>query len=503
MLKQEYLLIKTTVGAILAKEVDAGEDKKIYLIRDGSLPIYVGQSVGVCERITGHCGLGPRLFQPDQLGNFILNNRPASLKWQVDLLTLDECELTARRYFPNNSRFDIDIIEQALIIDLGPCLNTFHNQSNPNRKPIPEAYKLHNKRNDEIPTRKIVSRVDPISKSNSTEPLVVKDVNLDVFDNYRQNLASHTISTQMRILNHFQNYLIESEWDKPVKGRNFSSPSIPIHISHYSDAWRNVTAEIVMGFRVWLLNRGYAITTVNLNLVIIIKYASLAFQNEMISENEWKQISNIKSYYGGKAKKVDAERENQNTPTQLGRRGREGKIAPSITINEEIAIKLKSFSSDNTTERRANLVMCLLLDQGLRAKDIADLQVDQIDINLGVFYLTRPNRGKQTHNLTSDTLNALKKAFEYQDISLSGPVVWRILKGKPSNNAIKQYSLHFVIRDIGRLAGIDNLTMSDCRSYWAKTAIKSGVSLLDLQIAGGWNDIHSVLRNIQKSDSDD
>jgi len=140
--RNNILMIKTTIGAILANEVIAEYDKQIYLIRDSALNLYVGQAVKVCARIREHCGIGSKRFRSDHLGDFIFNNRPASLGWQVDLLTLDECELTARRIFPNLSQFDSDIIEQALIIDLGPCLNTFHNQNNPNRKPIPDVLRI-------------------------------------------------------------------------------------------------------------------------------------------------------------------------------------------------------------------------------------------------------------------------------------------------------------------------------------------------------------------------
>jgi integrase len=494
-------MIKTTIGAILANEVVAEYDKQIYLIRDGALPLYVGQAVKVCARIKEHCGIGSKRFRSDHLGDFIFNNRPASLGWQVDLLTLDECELTARRNFPNLSQFDSDIIEQALIIDLGPCLNTFHNQNNPNRKPIPDVYnnriisgKINSSSNNDSSNSKTGSQIDAIDNFDVPKPSTSQGVNSNAFSNYRQHLSPGTIQSQNYFLGLFYEFIINRELDKLSKNQKSHPSSISMGLSINPEAWKNISAKDLIGFLEWSIGKGYTISTLNLIISHLKKYALLAFQSGVISDSEWERISNIKNYYGQKAKKIDTERGNQNIPIRVG------KNYSLKGITEEQAIMLKSFPSDYPTGRRANLVMCLFLDHGLRPEDIANLQTEQIDINSGVFSFLRPKMGKQIHKLSPDTLGALQKVFEYHDVNVPGPLVLWILKGVILQKAIKPRGLPHLVRRIGQMGGVENLTVRNCRAYWMKKMIESGSDIHEIQMSGGWTYMQS-LGNIQKSES--
>lgn len=493
-------MIKTTIGAILANEVIPEYDKQIYLIRDGALPLYVGQAVNVCARIKEHCGIHSRSFRSDHLGDFIFNNRPASLGWQVDLLTLDECELTARRNFPNLSQFDSDIIEQALIIDLGPCLNSYHNQKNPNRKPIPDIYnkriiseKINNSRNNEFLNSKIGSEEDTINNSYGPEPSTIQDVNSNAFSNYRQSLSPHTIRLQKYILGQFHEFLINSELDELSKNRKYHPSSIPMDLSSNPEAWKNISAKDVIEFFDWNIGKGYSIGTLNSNISHIKKYALLAYQSGVLSDSEWERISHVKNYNGQKAKEIDTERKNQNIPIRVGKR------VPLTGITEEQAVRLKSFPSDNPNKRRANLIMCLLLDQGLLPTDIANLHTEQIDVNSGVFFLKRPKMGKQIHKLSPDTIRALQKVIEYHDINVPGLIFLQKARFRKLHIAYKPHSLFLIIRNIGRDAGIENLSVSNCRAYWMTKMIKSGLDLHELQMSGGWTNVQS-LGNMQTSE---
>ncbi|MEZ4672775.1 MAG: hypothetical protein R2932_00830 [Caldilineaceae bacterium] len=59
------------------------------------------------------------------------------------------------------------------------------------------------------------------------------------------------------------------------------------------------------------------------------------------------------------------------------------------------------------------LLMCLLLDHGLRVGEVADLTVDAFNLKAGklVFYRDKVEK-TQTHKLTADTLWAIRNYIE-------------------------------------------------------------------------------------------
>ncbi len=474
----------------------------------------MGQSVDVCGRIKAHCGFGTT--PPDLLGEFIHTNYPASSKWKVDLLSLDECELIARHYFPETIVFDVDIIEQALIVHFGPCFNMFHNTNNPNRMPIPEKYnkscipeKINNsdlfkKNNQEKAYRGENARISPTKKS-----LKSLSSNKNIFQNYRKNLSQNTITSQKASLNIFQDYLVDKKFVKSDK-KQFSNQSVYIkEIFTLPSFWKNISGEIIENFIEWLLDKGYAVSSINVKISHIRKYANLAYQVGVIPIGNWERIKEINNISKEKAKIIEKKRDNELilSPKNLKHKVGKRNIIRSIKITEEKARMLKSFPSDNAMGRRNNLIMCLLLDHGLKSQDIACLKSELVDIDLGVFYLDRTNKSKQTHKMTSDTFDAIKKVFDFYDINIPGPLIVRRKRIKTDSKfyqkPLSRSSFWCVINAIGESAGVDNLTEKDCRVYWVSKSVRSGSSLYNLQRSGGWNSIQSVLSHFYEIESVD
>jgi len=78
------------------------------------------------------------------MGRLVDCNAPQSYDWQVDLLTLAECEPLIRRHYPMFKNWDVSVAEQALIQKHRPCLNVQWNhapQALPQRYHCPEATK--------------------------------------------------------------------------------------------------------------------------------------------------------------------------------------------------------------------------------------------------------------------------------------------------------------------------------------------------------------------------
>lgn len=159
-------MIKTTVGAALKQEVGGYVNRgvmtghTIYLVRDGEVVLYIGKSYDPLNRLKEHIGKTSRSNSPSSLGELILDNRPESLNWTMELHTFLDCSEYVASYssfyyeggyqhivamakdnvlYAYND-FAIMIAERSMIDYFHPCLNVADNS-----QPIdlPEKYKNH------------------------------------------------------------------------------------------------------------------------------------------------------------------------------------------------------------------------------------------------------------------------------------------------------------------------------------------------------------------------
>ena len=132
-------MITVTIADVLTRKTYDRElsEHRIYLIRDGALPLYVSKTeIGPTNHILSH------LFS-DEMGRVITNNLPESKIWQVDMFTVDDCRPYILKHKTEYLYYKIDQAEQAMICEYGPCLNVLFNQYTPNHKHLPDKYKKH------------------------------------------------------------------------------------------------------------------------------------------------------------------------------------------------------------------------------------------------------------------------------------------------------------------------------------------------------------------------
>jgi predicted GIY-YIG superfamily endonuclease len=130
---------RVTVETLLSKEVANALGHLIYVVRDGTLVFYVGQSRrDVITRFWEH------LHAPSHLGRLIAVNKPNSLQWMVDFYALADCEQFVRQKslfaMQEWQHFDMDMAEQALIQAMRPVLNRDFNEK---PTPLPAHYQGH------------------------------------------------------------------------------------------------------------------------------------------------------------------------------------------------------------------------------------------------------------------------------------------------------------------------------------------------------------------------
>lgn len=259
-------------------------------------------------------------------------------------------------------------------------------------------------------------------------------------------------------------------------------------------AWRGITWGLVAGFRTWLLIEGYAVSSVNNRLATVRVYARLAAMAGAITPGDLAMIQGVKLYSQKEARHIDSKRVANGLQTRLG-----AKKKNPVSITRQQADQLKRQPS-TPLGRRDALLMCLLLDHGLRCGEVQMLERDHFDLSTGELQFFRPKVGKiQIHKLTDDT-RAAAKAYLNRDAPESGSI-WRkgITTGELYGQGINKRSITFRVNVLGERIGIDRLSAHDCRHYWATIAARSGTPLDRLQEAGGWASPNMPLRYIESS----
>lgn len=301
-----------------------------------------------------------------------------------------------------------------------------------------------------------------------------------VFADYASRKAHNTLRTHAACLARFADFLAYVQVIAPdqVAKRAAALGSDP-------NAWQGVTWGLIEGFRNWLVNEGEAIATVNLRLSVVKTYARLAMKAGTITPEAQRLIASVSGYAAKEGKRIN---EGRATPRVGSKKAEHNRL----TLTQAESLK----AQPNTPQgRRDALLMCLLLDHGLRCGEIAGLKVSDFDLTAGVMTFYRPKVGKtQTHELTADTLAALRAWYNFGDVPImqDSPLLRASRKGGTLGAAgMSEQAITGRVQALGadRL-GIANLSAHDCRHYWATywagrvDKLKRG--LFTLQEAGGW-----------------
>ena len=303
----------------------------------------------------------------------------------------------------------------------------------------------------------------------------------NVFEDFLSRKADKTIATYRRGLDVFGMYLA----DVGVTGVDgeclMSNP----------DCWQDVTWGIVEGFVRWMLDKGYAIATINHRLTAVKIFAKLASKAGALDKLEYLQIKDVTGYGRAEAKRIDARRD----VTRVGR-----KKAHPVSLTPNQARQLRSQPLDTPQGRRDALLMCLLLEHGLRVGEAAGLTVDNFNLDAGELTFYRPKVDKwQTHKLTPATLAAARAYFQH-DAPDSGRALLASRKGGSLiNRPMSTRAMTKRVNWLGRRLGIDGLSAHDCRHYWATDAARNKTDLFSLQQAGGWASLNMPRRYVEEA----
>lgn len=264
-------------------------------------------------------------------------------------------------------------------------------------------------------------------------------------------------------------------------------------------AWEGVTWGLVEGFARWQLREGYAVNSVNVRLATVKTYARLALKAGALDAAEMAMIASVKGYGHKEGRNLDEKRAAADLPTRKG-----AKKAEPVSLTPEQAARLM-VHPDTPQGRRDTLLMCLMLEHGLRVGEVAGLRVGDFDLKGGKLKFYRVKVDKtQTHKLTPRTLQAAQTYFEHDAPAMGS--LWRksaekragkVARGTLTGQGMTDRALTKRVEALGRGIGVTGLSAHDCRHYWATRAARNGTPIDRLQQAGGWNSPAMPLRYVE------
>lgn len=300
----------------------------------------------------------------------------------------------------------------------------------------------------------------------------------NLFADYRARLAAQTRRRQDADLTLFATFLAQASIE-------VSSSQLATE----AEAWHAVTWGLVAGFVRWQEITGYAIGSINVRLATVKSYARLAQQSGMLSPGELASIQIVRGYRHKEGRNLDQARD----ITRIG-----AKKADATGITPEQARRLKAEQPHTPQGRRDALLMCLLLDHGLRVGEIAGLDVNSIDVQSGTltFYREKVDIIQQ-HRLTPDTL--LAAILYLQNERPTGSLLIGSRKGQEQLvGGMSGRAICKRVRSLGGALGLTPLSPHDCRHYWATSAVRGESDIRSLQDAGGWSSPAMPLRYVQR-----
>ncbi len=303
----------------------------------------------------------------------------------------------------------------------------------------------------------------------------------NVFSVYQQTKADNTLRRQKADLVLFGQFITE------ISAVQLNGAAFYVH----PGAWAIVTGGLVAAYRQWMLKTGYDGHSVNVRLSTVRTYAKLAQQAGMIAEGEYLRITAVSGYSQKEIGRLDAKREVRRVGNK--------KAEPNF-VKRGIVAQLKGMVCNRPSDYRDRVLLCLMLDHGLRVSEVAALTMANVDLSARSLTINRLKTSTtDLHDLTADSYTALT---EYMcligDRPATAPLIAGSLKsGALTSSGMSVRAINKRIGEIGQRFGVENLSPHDLRHTAADEVVKNN----DLQVAaawGGWLSLAMPMRYAEK-----
>ncbi len=260
---------------------------------------------------------------------------------------------------------------------------------------------------------------------------------------------------------------------------------------HDAEAWRGMSFGLLKGFKAWLEQQGYAISTIKGCLSTLHIFCRLAGPPPsgagILDETTLAAILTVKSETGRRARNLDDERKRRQIPTRLGNK----KATPTqITSVEALTLKKVTTHPERPSERehdrllaaRDALLMGLLVEHALRCSEVALLTIDSIDLRRGTITIYRP----KTHRTDVQKLHRHTRLAAETYLSQIERKQGPLFSGYNETQPLTTRAINKRVGVLGGEVGIEHLSPHDLRHHWAFDALLNNTPLNIVQADGGW-----------------
>jgi integrase len=319
----------------------------------------------------------------------------------------------------------------------------------------------------------IVTQINPQHALQAIQPALLQEIgqianahaSANVFADYRRLKADNTLLRQDDDLAAFSDFLAKVKVKRTAE-----------QLATRPDAWQGVTWGVVKGFANYLLQLGYAATSLNPKLSTIKTYCRLAMQAGTIPAADYTQIKAVSGYSKLEGRRVDRERET----VRIGTKKADARV---LTPDEVEALIDQPPTPQGHRDR---VLLLLMLDLGLRVGEVVPLTKSSVNMAIGTITFYREKVDKtQTHALTPRLSTAM---YTYLPLVTTRSLIVGSRKGgQLSGKAMTRFSIFQRVRELGATVGIDDLGCHDLRHTWATNAAAAGTPIERLMDAGGWS----------------
>lgn len=315
-----------------------------------------------------------------------------------------------------------------------------------------------------------------------------------VFADYRSRRAKNTVKRQDADLALFGQFLagVGVRVGLTLFAEFLASVGVKAgNLARDPQAWHGISWGLCESFVKWQLQQGYAVGTVNLRLSTIKTYARLALKAGALDATAYALIRAVEGYSRKEGKRIDEQREAADVPTRKGH-----KKSEPVSLSKEQAAEMKQ-QPDTPQGRRDRLLVCLLLDLGLRVGEVVILTVDCVNLKERALTFYRPKVDKlQTHQLINGSFEAVRTYMEHDALAV-GPLLRSSAKdGRLHDAGMSRQAISRRVKVLGERVGVEGLSAHDLRHFWATQAARNGTAIDRLQDAGGWASPAMPLRYI-------
>jgi integrase len=308
---------------------------------------------------------------------------------------------------------------------------------------------------------------------------------------YRQAKAAQTLRAQDADLQRWAAYLAEVRERRRLdpQADRAALAELARPWATAPTAWAPVTWGLVEGFLRWQEREGYSLASISRALSTVRAYAKQAARAGALAPEALKLIETVETP-GPRSK------EGRNADARRERTRRGAKKAAAIELTPEQARALRGEHPDTPQGRRDALLMCLLLEHGLRVSEVAGLTVGSIDVGRGRLSFYRPKVHLwQTIELSRAARAAAAAYYGAGDaLPLDGSPLLRRSdrRGELGAAGMSTRGIAARVAHLGQQrAHVAGLSPHDCRHFWASFAQGD---VFTLQEAGGWSSLEMPRR---------